>query len=146
MSTKEAQEKIVANMRRWQRVENASVASTGQIIEKTDNPIVRLVMEIIQRDSQFHYRVQDVIANSLESATLTLAPEELGKVWDLIERHIQIEKEAVQLAKDSLKVIEGKKGMLVQSYLLSYLLIDEEKHNAVLANLESIKKGMYPYA
>ena len=51
MSTKEAQEKIVANMRRWQRVENASVASTGQIIEKTDNPIVRLVMEIIQRDS-----------------------------------------------------------------------------------------------
>ena len=42
MTTKELQEKIVANMRKWQKVENAAVATTGKIIEDTDNPVVRM--------------------------------------------------------------------------------------------------------
>ena len=59
MSTKEIQDQIVKNMQEWKKVENASVASTGKVIEKTENPIIRLIMEIIQRDSQMHYRIQD---------------------------------------------------------------------------------------
>lgn len=145
MSVKEQQEAIVQNMRKWQKIENASSASTGKIIEQTENPIVRLVMEIIQRDSQFHYRVQELIADSLESKVITLTPDEVADVWDSIEKHIALEKETVKLAKDSLKATEGNKGLLVQRYLLEYLLKDEEKHNEVLANLEAIKKGMYPY-
>ena len=146
MSAKEAQEKIVANMRHWQKIENASVASTGRVIEKTDNPIVRLVMELIQRDSQFHYRVQELIAETLESRPVSLTPEELGKVWDLIEKHVEIEMETIRLAKDSLGRINGMKGMLVQQYLMEYLLLDEEKHALILENLSKIKGGMYPYA
>lgn len=144
MSTKEIQEKIVANMKRWQKIENASVSSTGQIIEKTDNPIVRLIMEIIQRDSQMHYRLQEFIVDSLESKTVNLNPDELGEVWDKIETHIQLEKETIKIAKETLETMKGKK-MLVQEYLLNYLMIDEDKHNEVLDKLESIKKGMYPY-
>ena len=40
MTSKEVQEQIVDNMRRWHKIENASVASTGKVIEKTENPIV----------------------------------------------------------------------------------------------------------
>jgi hypothetical protein len=145
MTTKELQQQIISNMRRWQKVENSSVASTGKIIEKTDNPIVRLVMEIIQRDSQFHYRVQEFIADSLESKTVTLAPEELGEIWGMVEDHIEIEKKAVALADEALKALKGKK-MLVQQYLIQYLLEDEQKHNSILKRLEEIQKGMYPYA
>ena len=65
MSTKETQEQLISNMRAWQKVENASVASTGKVIENTDNAMVRIIMEIIQRDSQMHYRVQEMIADSL---------------------------------------------------------------------------------
>ena len=36
--------------------------------------------------------------------------------------------------------------MLVQSYLLEYLLKDEKKHNLLLERLADIRKGMYPYA
>ncbi len=144
MSTKEVQEQIIANMRSWQKVENASVASTGNVIEMTENPIVRLIMEIIQRDSQMHYRVQELIAESLESKTVTLTPEELAKVWDKIEKHIEIEKKTVELAKEALEVLKGKK-MVVQEYLLNYLLMDENKHNRILDSLGMIKKGMYPY-
>ena len=144
MTTKETQEKIIDNMRRWQKVENSSVVSTGAVIEKTDNPIIRLVMEIIQRDSQMHYRIQEMIANSLESETISLSPDELGKVWDMIEMHIRIEEQTIKLANEAKKALEGKK-MVVQEYLIDYLLIDEQKHNKILETLETIKKGMYPY-
>ncbi|MCK4657347.1 MAG: hypothetical protein KAT85_09940 [candidate division Zixibacteria bacterium] len=144
MSTKEVQEQIISNMRSWQKVENASVASTGNVIEMTENPIVRLIMEIIQRDSQMHYRVQELIAESLESKTVTLTPEELAKVWDKIEKHIEIEEKTVELAKETLGVLKGKK-MVVQEYLINYLLMDENKHNKILDSLGMIKKGMYPY-
>jgi len=144
MSTKEIQDQIIQNMREWQKIENASVASTGKVIEKTDNPIVSLIMEIIQRDSQMHYRIQDLIADSLESMTVSLTPEELGDVWDLIEKHIELEKKTIELANDSLEALSGRK-MVIQEYLLDYLRIDEEKHNKVLETLSTIKKGMYPY-
>ncbi|MBN2226188.1 MAG: hypothetical protein JW763_02370 [candidate division Zixibacteria bacterium] len=144
MSTKEAQEKIVANMKNWMKIENASVASTGKVIEKTDNPIVRLVMEIIQRDSQMHYRVQEMIADSLTTKTITLTPEEVADVWDMIEKHIALEKKTVELADQALAAIKGKK-MMVQEYLLQYLLEDENKHNTILARLQGVKDKMYPY-
>ena len=145
MSTKEIQQSIIDNMKRWQKIENGSVASTGRIIEKTDNPIIRLVMEIIQRDSQFHYRVQEFIADSLQYKAVTLNPDELAQIWDMVEKHIEIEEKTVELAQSSLEAIKGKK-MLVVEYLLTYLLEDEKKHNLVLAHLAKIKDGMYPYA
>ena len=131
-------------MRRWQKIQNASVASTGDVINKTDNPIIRLVMEIIQRDSQMHFRVQEMIADSLESKTISLSPDELSEVWDMIEKHIKLEEKTIEFAKEAKKALEGKK-MIVQEYLIDYLLIDEEKHNKILETLETIKKGMYPY-
>ncbi|MBP1712683.1 MAG: hypothetical protein H6Q43_988 [Deltaproteobacteria bacterium] len=141
MSTKEIQQQIVANMKKWQKIEDATVATTGMIIEKTDNPLVHLVMEIIQRDSQMHYRIQEWIADSLESKTVILTYEELDRIWSLIERHIELEKKTVAMAQQSLEAIKGKK-MVIQEYLLNYLAEDEKKHNNLLAHLEGIKKGM----
>jgi len=145
-SKKEAQEKLVASMKSWKKIENASIASTGRVIEKTENPIVRLVMEIIQRDSQMHYRVQQWIEESLEGKAISLSPDEIGEVWGMIEDHITLEKKTLELAQNSLESIKDSKGMLVQAYLLQYLLEDEQKHNTLLQRLADIQKGMYPYA
>lgn len=144
MSTKELQEKILENMKAWQKIENATVAATGAIIDRTENPIVRLVMEIIGHDSQMHHRVQQLIRDSLEGGTVTLTPEELGRVWGMIENHIEMEKETVTLAEQSLAALKGRK-MVVQEYLLNYLKVDEQKHDLMLESLEKIKSGMYPY-
>ena len=144
-STREVQQDLVSTMEAWKKIENASIASTGRVIEKTENPIIRLVMEIIQRDSQMHYRVQEWIAESLQK-TVSLSPEELGEVWGLIEEHIKIEEKTQNLAQESLEATKNSKGMLVQSYLLEYLLEDEKKHNLLLERLADIQKGMYPYA
>ena len=144
MSTKEIQQELVSTMKRWQKVENEAIASTGEVIKQTDNPIIRLVMEIIQRDSQMHYWVQGWIADTLEFKTVSLSPDELEKVWAMVEKHIEIEKKTIELAEKSLSSIKGRK-MVVQEYLLKYLLEDEQKHSNLLSQLEGIKLGQHPY-
>ena len=144
MTMKELQQEIVSSMKSWQQLENATIAITGQIMEKTKNPIIRLIMEVIQRDSQMHYRVQEWVADSLESKTVSLSPEEIGEVWEIIERHIELEKKSVEIAEQTLASLKGK-AMVVQAYLLNYLLEDERKHNNLLSSLDSIKIKMYPY-
>jgi ribonucleotide reductase beta subunit family protein with ferritin-like domain len=114
MSTKEVQEQLANSMRHWQKIEDRSVESTGQVIAKTENPLIRLVMEIVQRDSQMHHRVQQFIIDTIENKPVSLTPEEMGK-------------------------------MIVQEYLLNFLVEDEKKHAAMLHALDKVKKGMYPY-
>ncbi len=144
MSTKEIQKNLASEMDQWMRVEDAAVASTGAIIEKTANPVIRLVMEIIQRDSLMHHRVQEFIKKTLEETPVVMTPEELSDVWTMVEKHIEIEKKTVDMATAAIESIKDKK-MVVQEYLLNYLLFDERKHDALLDTLNLIKKGMYPY-
>ncbi len=143
MRTKEKHEKIVNTMQRWQKIENAAVTQTARIMEESDNQLIRLVMEIIQRDSNLHHRVQQTIIDSLTREAINVPVDDLSKVWDSIEKHIAIEKQTIALAKESLEALEGTRSV-VQQYLLSYLLADEEKHDKLLADLALIKKGMYP--
>jgi hypothetical protein len=145
MKGKEIQEELAATMKTWQKIEDASVASTGKIMEETENPIIRLVMEIIQNDSKMHYRVQEYIRSTIEDSAVSLSPEELGAVWAGIEKHNEIEKKMVSYVEQTLEKIKGRK-MLIQEYLLNYLQEDEKKHGALLDTLEKIKGGMYPYA
>ena len=143
-STKEIQEKLARTMKDWQKIEDASTASCGRVMESTDNPLIRLVMEIIQRDSQIHHRVQEFIARSITEQALSLTPEELGKVWDGIRSHIELEKKMVGYVEETLGALKGRK-MLVQEYLLTYLREDEQKHDRLLEALDKIKAGLYPY-
>jgi uncharacterized protein with von Willebrand factor type A (vWA) domain len=144
MTTKELQEKIIENMRAWQKIEKATVTHTGSIMDRSQNPVVRTVMEIVQRDSQMHHRVQQLVIDSLEKQAV-LSPDELGEIWELIEAHQEMEQKTLDYARESLEALKGRK-MLVQEYLLNFLRMDEEKHVMLLAALEKIKRGMYPYA
>jgi hypothetical protein len=145
MTTKEIQEKLVETMQRWQKIEDAAVDSTGKIIDSTENPLIRLVMEIIQADSRMHRRVQEFIAGTLTEKAVSLTPEEMGKVSEAIEKHNAIEKQMVGYVDETLNALKGKK-MLVQEYLLNYLWDDEKKHETLLSILDKVKEGMYPYA
>ena len=142
-NVKNLQSGIVDAMKKWQKVEDASLASTGRIIEKTTNPIIRLTMEIIQRDSQMHYNVEKWVAESLQDAAISLTPEELSGVWTMIERHIELEHIMIDAVKKLLPSLKGKR-MVVQEYLLNYLLEDETTHVNLLKRLEGIKRGMLP--
>jgi hypothetical protein len=139
---KELNEKLVATLKKWQKVEDDSVKSTSDIISKTKNPIVKQIMEIIRQDSAMHKKVQQLIIDSFEKEALYLSPEELGDVWSMVENHIELEKETIRLAEESRK---NSKSFFVR-YLLGYLMTDEQKHNEILQQMEDIKSGIYPYA
>jgi len=145
MSMKEVQQELADSMRHWQKIEDRSVESTGQVIAKTENPLIRLVMEIIQRDSQIHHRVQQFIIDSIESKPVALSTDEMASISEMIDNHLKIENDMVVLVDKALSDVKDKK-MLVQEYLLNFLVEDEKKHASMLNALGSIKKGMYPYA
>jgi len=139
---KEALETLAARLRKWQGIEDGSVALTAQVLSKTKNPLIRLIMEIIQQDSVMHRKVQQAILDSLEKEAFSLQPEELAEIWGMIEKHDEAEKEAVRLAEES----KENCPLLIQRQLLDYLLEDEKKHDRLMGNLEAFKRGIHPYA
>lgn len=144
MSQKEVQEKMVENLKKWQKLENSAMSSASKILEKTDHPLLRMVMETILRDSQNHYNVQQLIIDSMEKKPFALRPEDVKEVWTEIEKHNELEKQTVEMGNQILGDLKGK-HLTAQHYLLRYLLVDEEKHNAMLDMLEKVKDDLYPY-
>lgn len=145
MTTKEIRQDLVKRMQFWQGVERESVASTTAVLKKTKHPLLRLVMEIIQRDSELHERVQQFIIDDIEKRPVTLAPDDLGEVSALLEQHLRLEDQMVDAVNASVQKVRGHK-MLVEEYLLDFLVQDEKKHSALLSSLDKIKRGLYPYA
>jgi rubrerythrin len=139
---KELNEKLIDTLRTWQVVEDESVRSTSEIISKTKNPVVKQIMEIIRQDSAMHKKVQQLLIDNFEKEAFSLTPEELADVWNLVEKHIELEKETIRLAEESRKNTNN----FVVRYLLGYLMTDEQKHNSILQQMEDIKSGIYPYA
>jgi hypothetical protein len=104
-----------------------------------------MVMEIIQRDSAFHHRVQQFIIDSLETQPVTLSVDDLAQVWDAIEAHFEAERRTGELVAAAEKALAGTRNV-VQQFLLAYLANDEKKHDQLLDDLALIKQGMYKSA
>jgi rubrerythrin len=135
-------EELVAGLRRWQAIERQAVDQTAELMEKTDNLLVRQILEIIRNDSVQHHRVQQFIIDSLTKTPVSLRPEDLGEIWAEIEKHDAAEREVIELGKK----LRDECTLFVQRSLLDYLIYDEEKHDKILGELEKFKKNLYPYA
>jgi hypothetical protein len=142
-NVKELQQQIVSGMERWEKIEDTALTTTSKVIEGAGNPFVRLVMEIIQRDTQMHHRVQEWIAHSIEDEAAALTYEDMDKVWKEVERHKEVEEQMVAMVNEMLAAVEGKR-MVMQEYLFKFLRDDETKHVNLLDRLEQIKKGLLP--
>jgi F0F1-type ATP synthase delta subunit len=125
----------------WQKLELHALETTARIIHETSNPLIREVMQIIRNDSLQHHRVQQFLIDSFTKQAVSLTPEELAKIWQLIEEHDAVEKKTIKLAQE----LTEKCRFPVQKALLRYLLADEQKHEELFEHLGEVKKGMYPY-
>ncbi len=135
-------EQLKQTLRDWQKIEDGSIAQTTEIIGKTQNVLIRLVMEIIHHDSLIHKRVQQAILDSLEKESFTLRPEELAEIWDSLQAHDVAEKKAIELAEKASRNCP----LVAQRQLLEYLVEDERKHDRLMGHLENFKRQLYPYA
>jgi rubrerythrin len=134
-------EELVETLRKWQGIERKAIDSCADIMEKTDNSLIRQIMEIIRNDSVQHHRVQQFIIDSMTKEPVRLTPEELGQVWDEITAHDEVERQTIEIAKK----LKEECRFFVQRALLDYLIVDEEKHDQLLQALEDFKKNLYPY-
>ncbi len=135
MSTRELQQQLIANLREWQKLENATITLIGGILEKTSNPVVSVVMESIQRDSQMHHRIQQLVIDSLESEVVGVDAAEVALIKEQLRSHLDMETETVRLAEENLAALSGQ-GLVVQEFLMDFLHRDEQKHRDLLNALE----------
>ncbi len=143
MTVKQVQEKLIATLKRWQKIEDESVLATAEVISQTDSPILRTVMEVIQRDSQNHRWVQGLLIQGHEKKGFRLTLEELAEMSKMVERHVAVEKRMMEAVNEALEMINGK-SLVIHEYFLRDLEADEKKHMAMLEGLEQIKKRMHP--
>jgi uncharacterized protein YigA (DUF484 family) len=66
----------------------------------------------------------------------------LADIWDLLEKHAELEKETIALAEKARRNCRS----FVQRHPLTYLIEDEQKLDRLMAQLEDFKRGIYPYA
>ncbi|MFA6001677.1 MAG: hypothetical protein WC828_06130 [Thermoleophilia bacterium] len=126
---------------KWQVVEDDTIASCEKIIHGTDNELVKTIAGIILADSARHKHVLGVIMDTM-NGTVTLTPEDLGQISELLDTHLDIEKQAIEMAMTQ---YENSHNFVVR-HLLTYLLEDEKKHYKMLSQLNDFKKHLYPYA
>ncbi len=142
-TTKRLQQELVQELKRWQRAEAAAVRTMDKLSQQTTNTVLQTLAEIIREDSRRHARVQQVVIDSLQNATVVVTPEDLAQVWTTLQDHIASERDMFDTVRAAVMKIRGR-SMPVQQMLLEYLMYDEEKHNLMLEKLEGMKKGMYP--
>ncbi len=131
-------EEMVDVLRSWQELERKAMSDTAEIMEKTGSPLIRIVMEIIRHDSLMHHRVQQFLIDSVAKDAVTVTREDIASVWDAIEAHDRAEQRTIRMAED----LRGKAWSPIHKLLLDYLLRDESKHDALIAQLDAFKKEL----
>lgn len=136
MSSENKQDKLIELLKNWQKLEDAAVQSTTDIIKSSRNPFIQIIMEIIRQDSVMHRRVQQLIIDSMQISDFKIDSSEIKELWDKIEEHDEMERKVIKLAE----LAKEETDSPVVKYLLDYLLTDEKKHDNLLIHLEQLKK------
>ena len=127
-------------IKEWQALEDTTIASASAMLKKTKNPIVKMTMELIKKDSEKHKIIQQMIIDSLTKEAVHLNPDELNAVSDMLNKHMEAEAESLCLAEEALKNSE----LFTTKYLLSYLIADESKHHGLMCQLNDLKRAAIP--
>jgi hypothetical protein len=137
----EERETFETGIIKWQEMEDLTIATCDEILAATDNKLVATIAGVIKADSAKHKMVLGVIREALDG-TISLTPDELGDLSGLLEKHLELENDTVELAAQQLELSRN----FVVNHLVSYLLEDERKHCLLLNQLNDFKKKLYPYA
>jgi rubrerythrin len=62
----------------------------------------------------------------------------MAEVWARIEEHDELERKTIELAKE----LKEKTTDVVVAALLEYLIIDEQKHDTLLNQLDAVKRHL----
>ena len=125
-------------LRAWQGLEREAIGTTAEIMESTDNLLIRQIMEIIRNDSVQHHRVQQFLIDTMTREPVRMSPDDMAEVWTRLEEHDKLERRTIEMAKE----LKEKTTDVVAKVLLEYLILDEQKHDTLLEQLEAVKRHL----
>ena len=131
----ERTDEAVGLLREWQGLEREAIETTAEIMEQTDNLLIRQIMEIIRNDSVQHHRVQQFIIDVMTKEAVIFSPGDMAEVWARLEEHDALERKTIEMAKE----LKAKTTDKVAALLLDYLIRDEQKHDTLLNELDALK-------
>lgn len=137
---KEAED-LAKVLKEWQGLENETISLAEKLSSKSDNDFVKVIMEMIKRDSEKHKVMQQFAIDHLTKEAFRLTPEDLIPLGEVLEKHVKAEAKSMALANDAIT----KSKDFFSNFIISYLMADEIKHHEMLTKLEQIKGKVYPY-
>ncbi len=141
---KEQRERIASAIKDWRVLEKRSAESIEETKAQCKQPLVCLLMEIMENDARMHEKLQDFIVGSLEQHPIELSLDEIGEMVELMRHHTQIKTQMVERAEEALSLLTDK-SLKIQEFLLRVLLADEKKHKEMLDGIEKVRSSLYPY-
>ena len=137
----EKREQFLSDLYEWLSVESETVMKCSEIQEETDNPFVQLVAEIVRGNSKTHIRILNLIHECLTRKAVSLTPDELGQIWELVQGYMEIESRSIEMAEQAI----SSSRIFIIKQLLAYMLDDKNRNLKLVGQLEDFKKRMYPY-
>jgi rubrerythrin len=135
--SEENAKELVNGLKEWLKLEDETIKHADTVLKKTKNRLVKMTMEMIKNDSQKHKEMQKTLLDSLTKESLTLTPDDLSDLSELLNKHLAAEAKTLELADVAL----NNAKLFTTRYILSYLIADEQKHHSLLAKLNELKRA-----
>jgi rubrerythrin len=127
--------KMLILLKRWKDIEAATIKSCGAITKKTKNPLVKTLITSIANDSAKHKIILQLIIDSMTKKAFVLTPEDVSQIAALLDKHIDLEHEAIDVAEQAIKISTDP----IAKQLLRLILEDEKKHANLAEQINELK-------
>src|SRR4030043_2441951 len=124
---KEAEE-LAKILKEWYALEDQTIKFAEDLMSKSNNSFVKVIMEMIKRDSEKHKIMQQFAIDHLTKEAFHLTPQELIPLSEVLEKHIQAEAKSMGLANSAITMSRD----YFTNFIVSYLMADEIKHHEML--------------
>ncbi len=136
----ESSKEFLNLIKQWQKLEDKTIGSADAILHKTKNPFLSMIMESIKHDSEKHKLIQQMIIDGITKEAISISPDELNEISDMLNKHMEAEAESLCLADTAF----AKSELFFTRFLLSYLIADEAKHHGLINQLNDLKRATIP--
>jgi len=138
LNKKEDLERLIES---WKGRQEETGRNARALHDKTESYFVQIMTNAIRQDAEKHEQILKAVLDCMD-CTVTITPDELGELSELLEAHLDVERKTEELAQVALK----KRQHYITTYLLKYLLEDEKKNFALMKLLNEFKGKIHPYA
>ena len=97
-------------------------------------------MESIKHDSEKHKLIQQMIIDSITKEAISISPDELSEMSDMLNNHMEAEAESLCLTDAAF----AKSELFFTRFLFSYRIADEAKHHGLINELNDLKRETIP--